>query len=221
MEKVDQYKVIITEVVARPASSKTINQPSLRKYLQVDKSKHNFLLFNAGWHKEHYIHDLLFHIELTNDGDVRILENNTDYPLEDQLLKAGVASDDLHMAWVQVAVTNTSKNEVKEKNYRKAVENLMNRMAGSKSINAPALKKQVITDDEEQNYTLFSSGWHDNRYVYDLLLRLEIRDHQIWIHKNNTDYPLEAVLLEAGVAKADLIFAWEMPYESDQVQIAV
>ncbi|MEM8524230.1 MAG: element excision factor XisI family protein [Bacteroidota bacterium] len=206
MERVEQYRTIIKAIIQRPASSRTLNQPSLQKQLLVDRSENNFLLFNVGWHKDNYVHDLLFHIELSNDGNIWILENNTDYPLDNKLLEAGVEQEDLHIAWVQKTFEEAA--DVSKIDYKNAVKDLVNRMASSTTLNAPNLKKQVIIDENACNFALFSSGWHQERYVYDLLLRIELKEQQIWVYENNTNYPLIEVLSKSGVATKAIILVW-------------
>ncbi|MEN0046213.1 MAG: element excision factor XisI family protein [Bacteroidota bacterium] len=220
MERIERYRKIIRQVIARPASSKTINQPSLQKRLLVDESKNNYLLFNIGWHQNEYVYDLLFHIELTESGMVCILENNTDYPLEDQLLGLGIEKKDLQLAWTKEEPIFSQTNDKKQL-YRNVLKDLVHRMASATSLNAPNLKKQAIVDENSCNFALFSSGWHEERYIYDLLLSMELKENQIWIHENNTDYPIEEVLMKAGVEGTDIILAWNPIAASDERNILV
>ncbi|MEM1324422.1 MAG: element excision factor XisI family protein [Bacteroidota bacterium] len=208
MEKVDQYRDIIAAVIKRPASSKTINQPQLEKQLLVDQEKQNFLLFNTGWDNNSYIHDLLFHIELKDTGDIWILENNTDYPLEEKLFQAGVDENNLHIAWNKEKMTIITEYTA-QLDYSLILKEVVERMASSTSLNAPDLKKQVIHDDQNNAFALVAFGWHNDNYVYDLLFRAEVRSHQIWVMQNNTDYPVEEVLVKARVAEKDIVLAWQ------------
>lgn len=63
--------------------------------LMIEDRKHNhFQLLMQGWDEEQYIFQCLFHLDIINHK-IWIQWNDTDFPIEEELLKFGVSKDEI------------------------------------------------------------------------------------------------------------------------------
>jgi XisI protein len=74
------------------------------------------------------------------------------------------------------------------------------------------VKNQVVVDKDHHIYQLNIFGWQDSkRYVHLVAFHLEIIDDKVWIHQNNTEAMIGDELIEAGIAKNDIVLGFLEP----------
>lgn len=60
----------------------------------VDGIRHHYMLLDMGWHRQHFIYNCVFHIDLI-DGKVWIQQNRTDADIAKELIEFGVSPNDI------------------------------------------------------------------------------------------------------------------------------
>jgi hypothetical protein len=66
-------------------------------YLVLDKKEKHYMLIYNGWVNEKYKHSVMLHLHIAETGKIWILLNDMDTPLVDELLKAGISSQEIVM----------------------------------------------------------------------------------------------------------------------------
>jgi len=94
--------------------------------------------------------------------------------------------------------------------YREIIQSLLTDFSKG-DILGGEIESQTVFDLTSDRYLLVDLGWNEQRRIYACLLHLEIRDGKIWIQRNQTDRSLTDELLEAGVAKEDIVLGLHPP----------
>jgi hypothetical protein len=75
------------------------------------------------------------------------------------------------------------------------------------------VESQIVMDDERGHYQLLSVGWNDLERTYSIFVHLDIRQDQIWVQVDNTDYGVADSLARLGIPKANIILGFQVPYK--------
>jgi len=70
--------------------------------------------------------------------------------------------------------------------------------------NGPELEQQVIADRERNHFQLVSVGWHEGRFIHEVVFHLDIKGGKIFIQQNWSDLRLVNELTARGVAPEDI-----------------
>jgi hypothetical protein len=69
-----------------------------------------------------------------------------------------------------------------------------------------------IIDEQGGHYLLFNNTWKDGRRYYGCFLHLDLSaDGKIWIQHDGTDLNVAERLIEAGVAKEEIVLGFQPP----------
>lgn len=93
MEKLAKYQAIVKEVL----ESQVIDRPNsdLRDIVISDPQSGHYQLLRTGWEASRFLHDIVFHFHIKADAKIWLLQNNTDIPITDELLKKGIPATDI------------------------------------------------------------------------------------------------------------------------------
>lgn len=94
MEKILSYKKITRQVLENHLHDSIANMPAVHSKLIVDEAEQHFILLDMGWDNKKYIHDWVFHVEISN-GKVWIHEDVTDVGIAKELIQNGVTESDI------------------------------------------------------------------------------------------------------------------------------
>jgi XisI protein len=75
------------------------------------------------------------------------------------------------------------------------------------------IESQIVMDDERGHYQLLSVGWNDLERTYSIFVHLDVRQDQIWVQVDNTDYGVADALARFGIPKANIILGFQAPYK--------
>ena len=92
-KKIKKYQSILEKYLQEEANDKII--PGIEFQVITDKVHHQYQLVETGWYKRHYIHSVLFHFSIKENGRVWLLINNTDILVGDELMKRGIPASDI------------------------------------------------------------------------------------------------------------------------------
>lgn len=77
----------------------------------------------------------------------------------------------------------------------------------------PQMTFTALIDSEKHHYQLLQVGWADKRYIYQVLLHLELKpDGKIWIHFNQTEQQIDLDLQKYGIDIHDLVLGFRSAF---------
>ncbi|QJD80540.1 XisI protein [Spirosoma rhododendri] len=92
--------------------------------------------------------------------------------------------------------------------YRAILKELLEEYASLRKSATPDIKTQLVTDTVHDHYQLLAIGWHNNRFVYNVMLHFDLIDKQVWIQQNNTDALIADELVQRGVDPDDIVLGF-------------
>ena len=101
MEKIAKYSQILTDFLEEYSKIAYPNAPLLESQVISDTQRNHYELVNVGWHKGQFIHEVVFHFDIKDDKII-IQQNWTDIKLSKELVKRGVAFEDILIGFVPV-----------------------------------------------------------------------------------------------------------------------
>ena len=94
MDKIKFFQNQILEILADNAAYYKGTTNPLNLHIISDKTNNHFQLLMLGWEDDQYIFQCLFHLDII-DNKIWIQWNETDFPIENELIKRGVAADEI------------------------------------------------------------------------------------------------------------------------------
>lgn len=99
-------------------------------------------------------------------------------------------------------------------NYRQILEKTVKRHAQFQPANGD-IKTHAVCDHANDDYMVIDSGWNEKgKRIYDVVLHFRLLDGIVQVERDNTDAEVVRELLESGIAKDDIILAYNaLPYQ--------
>ena len=94
MDKVEQYRQIIRNLLEEYALYKPVNLPEVENQLLFDEQRDRYQLLRVGFENRRRVHYCVFHLDL-KEGKVWVQEDATDVPIVQRLEAAGVPKEDI------------------------------------------------------------------------------------------------------------------------------
>lgn len=106
--------------------------------------------------------------------------------------------------------------------YRSIAKEILNNIADDRRPSRKEIFYYVVEDDKKGHYLLFSDGWTDiNSRYYGCSVHLEVRDTgKVYVNFEMTDYEVINILMEKGVAKKDIVPAFNPPEVREEMGYA-
>ena len=70
---------------------------------------------------------------------------------------------------------------------------------------------ELLFDDERKRYMVLRVGWFKHKRVHRCLIHIDICDDKVMIQANNTEYLIDNELIDRGISKEKIIFAFLPP----------
>jgi hypothetical protein len=80
---------------------------------------------------------------------------------------------------------------------------------------------RLAFDEKRDQYLWFRSGWEEKKLIYYITMYLRIKDGQIWVEEDWTDFCVVDDLLAAGIPKRDIVLEFHNPYKRKFMEFAV
>jgi hypothetical protein len=77
-----------------------------------------------------------------------------------------------------------------------------------------------ICDTVHDNYLLMDVGWDATGRAYDVVFHLRLKDGKVLIETDGIEYGIAQDLIEAGIAKEDIIIAFADPQPKTLLELA-
>jgi len=78
-----------------------------------------------------------------------------------------------------------------------------------------------LFDTGHDNYLLIDVGWRGVQRIHHIIAHLRIRNTKIWVEVDNTDAEIVQQLLDAGIAKTEIVLAFYSPHKRLLTEFAV
>ena len=104
--------------------------------------------------------------------------------------------------------------------YRQIIQEIL----AEYSTHKPAygdVEMEVILDRDHDRYQLVCTGWNKQRRIYGSLIHIDLKGDKIWIENDGTEVGIANLLVEQGVAKQDIVLAYQAPHLRQYTEFAV
>lgn len=71
------------------------SHPTFEYQLIADTIHHNYQVVRVGWDEQHFLHQVLLHFQIKEDGKIWIWVNKTEIEIDRELLVRGVPAMDM------------------------------------------------------------------------------------------------------------------------------
>lgn len=96
--------------------------------------------------------------------------------------------------------------------YSSLIVGLSEEYASVKPANLDQQEYQVMAHNKRNHFQLISMGWQKERFFYNVILHLDIKENgKIWLQVNNTDWNIADTLIENGVPITDIVLGFINP----------
>lgn len=99
MKKIRKYQQILIEFLQEYAKYTPVNLPNTENKVIIDKAKRQYLMIRVGWKETRFVHDLVFHFEISEKGKVLIFANWTDVDITEDWILQGMLKSDIVLAF--------------------------------------------------------------------------------------------------------------------------
>lgn len=90
--------------------------------------------------------------------------------------------------------------------YRKIIALILEQQADYGS-SVGQIDEYAICDEKTDNYLLLNVGWHPSgRRQQGVPVHIRIKNGKVWLEWDGTDQEIARQLIDAGIAKEDLVF---------------
>lgn len=94
MDKIAQYEAIIINLLNDEIT--LLPETDLKEIVLCDKEKHHYQLIRVGWTNPKSFNDsIVWLLHIADNGKVWLLQNNTDNPVTDDLMRLGIPNTDI------------------------------------------------------------------------------------------------------------------------------
>lgn len=108
MDKLKNYRKILNKILQWHASIKIDNMPMVTSKLIVDKVENNFVVFDIGWHKKSFIHNIVFHFEIKEEK-IYCYKNASDFDIIGELIESGIPESEFIIPELNLSKPNNTQ----------------------------------------------------------------------------------------------------------------
>jgi hypothetical protein len=106
--------------------------------------------------------------------------------------------------------------------YKQVIRNLIEEIGKRGEKPDSPVRTQIITDENNGHYLLFSNGWRGDERVYGCYLHIDVNeDGKVWLQHDGTDLVVAQMLLDRGIPKSDIVLAFHAPFVREDTGFAV
>ncbi len=97
-------------------------------------------------------------------------------------------------------------------NYRRCIQEMLESWVSQGPVKE-GVESQLLMDTHRDHYQWMRVGWNGSQRVYHIVMHLDIKAGKVWIQQNMTDEDIAQVLMEAGVAREDIVLGLQPAYK--------
>ena len=95
--------------------------------------------------------------------------------------------------------------------YCEIIKQVLQSHAKYRSDLPDAYKSQILFDDAQGQYLVLDIGWDGDTYLHNTPIHLSLIDSKIWVQYDDTEDGIVTDLVNAGVAKSDIVLGFRHP----------
>ena len=96
-KKIKKYQTILEAFLKEEAAANHIQ--GIEYQVIIDEKSGHCQLLQTGWYEKRYIHAVVFHFQVKENGKVWLFANNTDTPIDYEMIKRGIPTSDIVVAF--------------------------------------------------------------------------------------------------------------------------
>lgn len=96
--------------------------------------------------------------------------------------------------------------------YRAYIQDILKRHA-IPPLGDEELEAQTVFDTVGDHYLLVHTGWQADDRIYGSMVHVDIKNGKFWIQYDGTEGGVANELVECGVAKDEIVLAFQMPFK--------
>ncbi|MFN8444915.1 MAG: XisI protein [Caldilineaceae bacterium] len=85
----------------------------------------------------------------------------------------------------------------------------------------PNQEVEVVFDEQHDHYFLTTLGWRKEQRIKGNIVHIRLRNGKIWIEEDGLEQGIATDLLEAGIAKEEIVLAFHPPEMRPYTEFAV
>ncbi|MGB5901128.1 MAG: XisI protein [Geitlerinemataceae cyanobacterium] len=82
------------------------------------------------------------------------------------------------------------------------------------------VQAELVFDRDRDRYLLVETGWQNGYRIYGTLLHIDIINNKLWIQHDGTEEGIALELVDAGVAKKDIVLSFRAFEEREHTEFA-
>jgi XisI protein len=83
------------------------------------------------------------------------------------------------------------------------------------------MERYTAFDTAHDHYQVISVGWDDGQRLYGCLIHVDIKDEEIWIQYDGTEYSIAQELINLGVSPQSIVVAYQAPSARKFTEFAI
>jgi hypothetical protein len=95
--------------------------------------------------------------------------------------------------------------------HRTLIKKILTNYAQTANKSPDGVETQLVFDEERNHYMAFRTGWWGKKRIHSAVIYVRLHNGKIWIEEDWTEDGIATELLEAGVAKEEIILAFHHP----------
>jgi len=103
--------------------------------------------------------------------------------------------------------------------YRQAITRVLSDLAEASARDEVEIAS--LFDTAHDQYLLIDMGWHGVQRIHHIIAHLRIHNGKIWVEADNTNAEIVQQLLDAGIAKTEIVLAFYSPQKRPLTEFAV
>ncbi len=111
MDKINQYRQVIRELLLPYKNSRYAGSPNLRNEVILDNENDHYLVITIGWEGETPVRDCIFHLDII-ENKIWVQEDNSDLDIASILLEEGISKSDIVLGFQSPAIRQYSSYSI-------------------------------------------------------------------------------------------------------------
>ena len=95
--------------------------------------------------------------------------------------------------------------------YQNIIKNVLRDQADYRAGLPDGYTFQVIFDDDRGQYLVLDMGWSGDRYLHATPIHISLVVDKVWVQYDDTEEGMATDLMQAGVAREDIVLGFRHP----------
>lgn len=92
----------------------------------------------------------------------------------------------------------------------------MGHQASIRISTAPTVERHLVINGSHTEFLLLNVGCYKHHYRHAIVFHLQIKGDKIWVHEDNTDLEIAAIIAKESIPKSKMVLVF-LPVHSREV----